>query len=265
MTKLEAQIDLEILYSKHQLLPVLIEQFAEVAELHINEEHRPFICDMLAQIYLHRQADAPTMVGLLSPKYGTPQEVADMMLLMCDFDYIDYDEKSGNFMVVYGVSEDIKTMLDKYQYPLPMIERPKPVEDNFQTGYHTIKGSVILNGSKYFNNVDVCLDHLDRMNAVPLALDFSVIDSTEGKYIKPTLKEGEAFVDFRKRLKQAQTFYDTSLGVMQGLNELTDALYLTHKYDRRGRCYASGYHINTQGTDYNKAVLQLAHKEVVTQ
>lgn len=259
-----AQSDLETLYSKHQLLPVLREQFQEIAEKYPFEAHHPFICDMLSQIYLHRQADPPTMVGLLSPKYGSPQEVANTLLLMCEFDYMDYDESTGNFMVRYDVSEDVAAMLERYQYPLPMIVQPKKIEDNFSTGYHTIQGSLILNGSKFFHNKDICLDHLNRMNAVPLVLDFSVIQSNEGKYIKPTRKEGESYDDYRQRLKQASVFYSVSVEVMEGLAELSDVLYLTHKYDRRGRCYASGYHVNTQGTDYNKAVIQLYHKEVLT-
>ena len=64
-------------------------------------------------------------------------------------------------------------------------------------------------------------------------------------------------------MKQASVFYNSSVSVMEGIAELSDVFYLTHKYDRRGRCYASGYHINTQGTDYNKAVIQLAHKEEI--
>ena len=260
----EIQSDLETLYSKYQLLPVLREEFAIIAEKYPNEDYHPFICDMLAQICLHRQADPPTLVGILSPKYGSPQSVADMLLLMCEFDYLDYNEESGNFMVKFDISEDVQTLLDRYQYPLPMILAPKKVEDNHSTGYHTIFNSVILNGSKHFSKVDVCLDHLNRINAVPLALDFSVINSNEGKYIKPTRKEGENYKDFRARLKQASVFYGVSIGVMEGIAELSDVLYLTHRYDRRGRCYASGYHINTQGTDYNKAVLQLAHKEELT-
>ncbi len=78
------------------------------------------------------------------------------------------------------------------------------------------------------------------------------------------MKEGENYDEFRKRLKQASVFYGVSVEVMEGIAELSPVLYLTHKYDRRGRCYASGYHINPQGTDYNKAVLQLAHKEKLT-
>jgi len=260
----ETQYDLEILFSKYQLLPVLREEFKEIASIYPFEDQHPFICDMLSQIYLHRQADPVTLVGILSPKHGTPQEVADKLLLMCEFDYMDYSEITGNFMVKYDVTEDIQLKLDRYQYPLPMVIKPDPIHDNAGNGYHTIRGSVILNGSPYFKDVDVCLDHLNRMNAVSMELDFSVIDSTEGKYIKPTRKEGESYDDFHKRLKQAATFYNVSLSVMESLAEISDAVYLTHKYDRRGRCYASGYHVNTQGTDYNKAVLQFSHKETLT-
>ena len=40
--------------------------------------------------------------------------------------------------------------------------------------------------------------------------------------------------------------------------------YLGHKYDKRGRIYAQGYHISTQGTPYRKAMLDFADKEPVT-
>jgi len=39
---------------------------------------------------------------------------------------------------------------------------------------------------------------------------------------------------------------------------------LTHKYDKRGRCYSQGYHVNPQGNDWNKAVIEFAEKEPVT-
>ena len=51
---------------------------------------------------------------------------------------------------------------------------------------------------------------------------------------------------------------------MDTLLALSDEVYLTHKFDRRGRTYSCGYHVNTQGTDYNKAVLGLKNKELVT-
>ena len=41
-------------------------------------------------------------------------------------------------------------------------------------------------------------------------------------------------------------------------------IYLTHKYDKRGRVYCQGYYISYQGTDWNKAVIELSNKEIVS-
>lgn len=258
----DTQTGLEELFGKHQLLSVLREQFHEMGDEQLVVEPA-MATEALAQIYLHRQADVPTMVGILSPKYGTPQEVADKLLLLCEIDYLDFQESSQKFIVKFDVSEDVQEMLDRYQYPLPMVIPPKHVSENWHTGYMTIKGSVVLNGSEYFDDKDMCLDHLNRANSVALSLNMDVVYSEEGKYIRPTRNPGEDFADFRKRQKQADIFYATSVDVMETLHSLSDELYLTHKFDRRGRCYASGYHCNTQGNDYQKAVLQLANKEVI--
>lgn len=260
------QENLEILFNKHQLLPVLREQFATIVNPDSMNEYGvepALITEALVQIYLHRQADPATMVGILSPKYGTPQYVADKLLILVTQDYLDFDEVQEKFMVRFDISDDIKAMIDLYQYPLPMVVKPEQVKKNFDTGYHTIKNPVVLNGSKYFDDKDLCLDHLNRANSVALSMDFDVIKSSEGKFFTPVRAVGEDFDDFQKRCRQAATFYETSVEVMAHLDDLSDEIYLTHRYDRRGRVYASGYHCNTQGTDYNKAVLQFAKKELI--
>jgi hypothetical protein len=268
-TLTQTQTDLETLYSKHQLLPVLREEFTEyMVENHpdvvgYGSGGKPFV-EMLAQIYLHRQADPITMVGILSPKFGDPQEVSDLLwTAVSELDLMDFDPEKDMFMVKFDISEDVQDRLDRYQYPLPMITPPNVVKDNFQTGYETIKNPVILNGSNYFKDKDVCLDHLNRANAVALTLDVDVVKSPEGKYVQPKRNVGEEFTDFNKRKRQANIFYHTSVKVMADLFDLSKELYLTHRFDRRGRTYASGYHVTTQGTDYNKAVLQLAKKELI--
>lgn len=258
----DTQSGLEELFSKHQLLSVLRSEFMEMSE--DCEVCEPAMAtEVLAQMYLHRQADVPTLVGIMSPKFGTPQEVADKLLALCEIDFIDFDENKARFIVKYDVSEDVQRMLDRYQYPLPMVIKPEPIRKNSDTGYITIKGSCVLNGSEYFKDKDMCLDHLNRANSVSLSLSMNTIHSAEGKYIRPTRNQGEDFAEFRKRQKQSDIFYATTVDVMETVDQLSDELFLTHKYDRRGRCYSSGYHINPQGTDYNKAVLQLSKKEMV--
>lgn len=269
------QRDLETLFSKYQLLPVLKDEFRTLAEQHPDEDLHEFITDALTHLSLHRQADASTLVGILSPKWGTPQEVADQLLILAELDYMDVEEKQYRdyktgkitkdwvFSVRFDVSNDIHEMLDKYQFPLPMVVHPKKVRKNFDTGYLTILNPVVLNGSEYFDDVDVCLDHLNRMNHVALELNMEVVNSNEGRFVSPTREPDEDFKDFQKRQKQAAKFYETTVDVMETIVQFGNEFYLTHRYDRRGRCYASGYHINTQGDDYRKAMIVLSRKETL--
>jgi hypothetical protein len=257
----ETQAEFEELFSKHKLMKVLTEEFTELGN--DSEVVEPqFATEVLAQMYLHRQCDVATLVGLMS-RHGEPQDVADKILILVEEDFLDYDIDKERFILRYDLTDDVKQRLAMYQYPLPMVVKPKPVKNNFDTGYLTIKKSVILNGSEYFEDKDVCLDHLNRANSVALELSMETVHSEEGRYIRPTRNPNEDFAEFQKRQKQSDIFYATSVDVMESLNMVSNELYLTHRFDRRGRCYASGYHVNSQGTDYNKAVLTLANKELI--
>ena len=65
----ETQKNLEELFSRNQLMDVLRDQFSPLTD-------DDFKLDVIVQIYLHKQADVPTMVGLFSPKWGEPKDVA---------------------------------------------------------------------------------------------------------------------------------------------------------------------------------------------
>ena len=254
----QTQKNLEELFDKNQLMDVLREQFAPLAE------DNEFWLDCLCYIYLHKQADVPVMTGLLSPKWGEPQDVAEMLIEAIEADIMDFDLDNYRFIVKHKIPQSVQDLLDRYQFPLPMVVRPGKVRNNCSgSGYYNRKGRIILNGSDVFDEEDVCLDHINRVNSVALTLNTNVISSAEGKMILPKRKPGEPFMEFRKRQKQAEIFYNTSLEVIQGMLMLGNKFWLTHKYDRRGRTYCVGYHINSQGTEYNKAVLELARKEVI--
>lgn len=253
----ETQRNLEEIFNRNQLMDVLRDQFSPLSD-------DPFEIDVLCQIYLHKQADVPTMVGLFSPKWGAPQDVADLLINVVEADLVDFDMDSHRFIMKYEITQDVQDLLDRYQFPLPMVVKPNKVKDNTSgSGYFDKKGRIVLNGSEIFDDEDVCLDHINRANSVGLTLNTSVVASEEGNMILPKRRIGEGFVEFQKRQKQAQVFYDTSYEVMQGLLTLGNEFWLTHKYDRRGRTYAVGYHVNSQGTDYNKAVLELSRKEMI--
>lgn len=256
------QEQLEIRYSKYQLIRTIEKEFKEALSTYKEDTNFKFYCSLLCQMYLHKQANVETIVGILSPKYGTPQEVANKLYEAVNLDLLDYNFDTKRLVLIYSLTPDIEEMLELYQYPLPSITKPKKVRNNFQTGYITIKNPIILNGSSWFSDKDVCLDHINKANSVPLTLSKEVINSVE--FSKPKRKSGEDADEYKKRVHQAKTFYTSSKQVMNELLSTSDKLYLTHRYDRRGRCYSSGYHVNPQGTDYNKAVLELVNKEIVS-
>ena len=259
----ETQQGLEELFSRHQLMSVLRSEFETIVDPSVAEAgiEPAMVTEALAQIYLHRQADPETMVGILCPKYGTAQAVADKLLLMVELDYLDFDTDLDKFTVKFDLSDDVKEMLDRFQYPLGMVVPPLPLKDNYDSGYLTMKALLVLNGSDYFKDKDICLDHLNRSNKVALELNFDVVRSDQGKFVKPVREVGEDFDEYKKRVKQAEQFYATTISVMEHLEALTDEIYLTHRYDRRGRTYCMGYHTSTQGDAYRKAVLNLRNKE----
>lgn len=260
---LDIQKDLEVVFSKHQLRDVIRAQFAELSEEHPEESEQEFVNEVLSLIFMYRQATPDMMVGALFPKFGNPQDIADALMILVEEDYLDFDSNTNKFSIVYDIDDATKEQLALYQYPMPMVVPPLKVTDNFSTGYMTIKLPVILNDGCKDRARDVCLDHLNRMNSVPLVLDIHTIESIEASYKDPVRKPEEDFSEYEKRRKQARIFYDESTVVMEGIVELSDEFWMTHRYDRRGRTYASGYHINTQGTDAHKAVIQLKNKELV--
>jgi DNA-directed RNA polymerase len=94
------------------------------------------------------------------------------------------------------------------------------------------------------------------MNKVAMSLDLEFLCKVEEDptFIIDTAEKQEQWKKFKR---QSYSFYDLMAG--QG-----NTFYLTHKVDKRGRIYAQGYHITTQGSAFKKAMLELSTQEYVT-
>jgi hypothetical protein len=125
----------------------------------------------------------------------------------------------------------------------------------FTANYDEEFGSLILGGKHNHHEDNICLDHLNRMNAIQLKLNRPFLRKYEEA---PTFA-----LDTQKKADQWQNFvtgsYRTYIKLVRGGNRF----HLVHRYDKRGRCYAEGYHVNTQGSSFKKAVVQLAQTEIV--
>lgn len=259
------QRQLELMYSKYQMIPrikaeFVINGFREQLE---KDEIDPQIgIDVLTQVFLHKKADYPTLAGSILKWFDVTSEtmdhISELFLKMAHADYMDCD--GTYFYAKYGPNEDIQKEIEKYQYPLPMIVQPNQVKDNRDTGYQTIKNSIVLKNHDVQG--DRCLDHINRMNKIPLTINASVAAFIENSWRhldKP--KPDETMEDFQQRRKAFDKYDRVSKDVIQAIMAARDRFWLTHKYDFRGRTYSQGYHINYQGADWNKACIEFADKE----
>ncbi len=264
----EQQIELEKQFSKNQLMPRMRHYFLVEAETDYPtyiKEHMDldFGIDFLVQMALHKRCDLQTMYGLMRHHFkDDPQACVNGLLLAVEKDLADYDLDINTFIVKFELPPELQAELDLFQYPLPMVVKPAEVVTNRDTGYLTNKGSIILKKNHHDN--DVCLDHINRMNSIKLALNMDVVKFVSNSWKNlDRPKPGELGEDFQKRRKAFAKYDKTAKQVADILNENSDHFYLTHKYDKRGRTYCQGYHVTYQGNDWNKAAVEFYDREYV--
>lgn len=268
------QLEIEKLFNKNQLMPRLKAEFkaANGFTAHMDSNGIPldFGFTLLAQIALHKRANMQTMVGILRhffvETHGSraAQACADMLLKAAEYDLVDWHPVRREFIMKWDVSSDVKLDLERYQYPLPMVVEPKEVKSNTDTGYFTIRSSIILKDNHHED--DICLEHINEMNRIKLRINHDVARMVQNQWKgldKP--KDDETYEDYQKRVRAFEKYDRTAKDVMQmvEISSRDGEFYLTHRYDKRGRCYSQGYHINYQGNSWNKAVIEFAKGEIV--
>lgn len=262
------QRELEKLFNKNQLMPRLRQEFQACKDFdfatYMLDKGIPldFGFDLLAQMALHKRADLPTMVGCLRHHFNDSQLTADMLQKATEADLVNWSPDYRKFIVIFTISDDVQRELDMFQYPLPMVIEPRKITKNTETGYVLSGGSVIL--KKNHHDDDVCLDHLNRVNRIRFSADLDTATMIKNQWKgldKP--KAGESKEDFEKRQRAFKKYDNTAKDVLALLIQEGNEFYLTHRYDKRGRVYCQGYHVNYQGAAWNKAVIQLAEKEHV--
>lgn len=266
----QTQMDFEHLYHKNQLMRRLRTEF-EIPEViaHCEKKGIPekFGINLLMQMVLHKRASLTTLVGVLHKNFfgeNTYQQCADMLLKAAQADMVDYNPLAGVFIMKIDVSPDVYEELERYQYPLPVLIEPAMVKDNKHNGYHSfgVQSSIILRNNHHDD--DVCLDHINRANLTKLTINTDTAHMIKNQWRDlDKRRDGESVSDYQARCKSFERYDRSSKDVIDALVTWGNEFFLTHRYDKRGRTYCQGYHVNYQGNAWNKAVVELAHKEVV--
>lgn len=201
------------------------------------------------------------LAGVLkfSDKVDSILTISEMVAVVSETDLYDLikNDKFDSWHIQSNIelSHELEQYIVNCTYLPPLVHKPEPLEHNRDTPYQTIGlDSVILN--KGHHEEDVCLDVLDRKNQVALSLNLEFLSRVEEE-ANTDLTAVDKQTMWLAQKSQSHEHY--KLMVAQG-----NRFYLHHKYDRRGRAYAQGYHISSQGAPYKKAMIEFADKEVVT-
>lgn len=192
-------------------------------------------------------------------KLDSIKTVAEITAVLCETNLFDLikNDRFDSWKIQSNIELDLRLQefIKNSCFLPPLVMQPKILKHNKDTPYLTIgQESRILN--KGHHNEDICLDVINKKNATELCLDVEFLCRVEETPNSP-LDSPEKVTAWNDMKVQSYEFYH--LMVAQG-----NRFHLDHKPDKRGRLYAMGYHISTQGSPIKKAMIELAKKEVVT-
>lgn len=165
-------------------------------------------------------------------------------------------EKSIEVQSNYKLEFDTLVKLEKMKYLPPLITKPKEIKSNLDTPYlskNVVQKSVIL-GKENHHNYPQALDVINIANSVALELDTDILQYEETSK-KP--------LDTKEKLLNFQLLRESSKEVFEDMINAGNKFYFSWRFDKRGRMYSMGYHINIQANEYRKAMLSLAKKEII--
>jgi hypothetical protein len=189
-------------------------------------------------------------------KEDSIRTVAEMVAVLCHTDAYDISQtgENGQLMIQSRVllSTQLKNYIEQSVYLPPMVCEPEELTHNYQSAYLTHNDCLVL-GKGNGHDGDLCLDVLNKQNRIPLKLDLEFLTTVEEE---PTFD-----LDTPEKIQEWDRFKLQSYQVYRLIAGQT--FYLTNKVDKRGRIYAQGYHITTQGSAFKKAMVDFAEAEVV--
>lgn len=142
---------------------------------------------------------------------------------------------------------DIELFNIKELFPTPSYTLPEPWVNNYNTTYDKYDSHIILGSSLNRHKYNTCETIINQLQQVSYELT-------------PMVDVPEEYDTTNKQLELFNTQRQSILNEYKG-----KPFYFYWQYDKRGRMYSRGYHINIQSNEYGKSLLQFSNKEKLTE
>lgn len=184
-----------------------------------------------AMVSLYRRLPLEALVNLF--RHEEAQTIASTAEALVMGRWIFWDPEREEFVTSRLPVQLEKEVFNK-RYPMPMVCHPKYLEEETDSPYLTEPKSQSVLGE--YSDQTTNLATLNILNNIPLRINKHV-----AKQAPDPFKDDDKF-----RRDSAEVFKHIE----------DETFYLTWQFDFRGRVYCRGYHVNPQGDDFHKHVIQ---------
>lgn len=257
----ELQIKYEHMFDKKQTRDLIRQRFSEVFEP--EDTNIDLKCDILGIVALRTsKTSISALIEILANRLNLEESTEEIMKAIVELiekkllSY-EYDNKGRLYVNgKYELDDEDLNLIDQYQYKIPLLVKPLPLNqknNNRGNGYY-LNGSdsLILNT---YHTYDIDHKVLERFNNIPYCINLSLMRNIRNMWKK---------MDKEETIKNFDRFEKGVFDISSILLNNGNKFYFTHKYDKRGRIYCCGYHLNIQGNAYAKAQLELANKHTIS-
>lgn len=244
--------------SKHASLAVLREMEPE--------DITNLLVDMMSMLLTQSyQMEITSAVGLVAgfmpwEDYLTQiKRASELIFHLANCDIIDmapaYLSETETILLTnkYNIGGDTAKYIEMSKFTPPMVCMPQPVKSTRDSGYLTKQRFALLK-SKHQHNYPVNLEAINKFNQTPLTLDIDFLKAVEDSI---DMGVGDT-VDVEKREKAFKKYQMETNEVCMDIVRAGNEFFETHFWCGRGRTYSRGYHINSQGNSYRKAMINFA-------
>lgn len=219
-----------------------------------------YIAEKLALVTVGFNFQIQELIGRIAPDISYGIEYIDMVRNASDVieacDNIIYSLVQNEHIMVnshYVLEPETYEYIGLRKFNPPMLVTPKQWESNNEGGYYDNDLHCILGSIHSQHRKPQALDVLNLLQEIEWELDpiIAAIEEVPNK----EFKSPESHEQFKKMAMDSKSVYATYMD---------KTFYFIWQFDKRGRQYSKGYHINLQASGYKKALLNFARKELIT-
>lgn len=254
------------------------EDLIEVHETLINKDLSELMYKLLTVVVPKGRVTLQQAVGALIGSFKSIESVSrqlkavNLVIEFCPLLELDITKGAefGYLDSMVQLDKEELDVLNQQSVTLPSIVPLRQVRNNSSIGYRTVKKSVIMGGKHH--DYDARLPHINKRNRIAFRIDKDIAGRMLAGNIDafdptPKINKKTGKIETKQEVEERKASYlDLHHNLMDKIKPIVDRdIYFSHRKDNRGRTYVEAYHLNYQGSDAQKALVNLAKTELIAE